>query len=274
MVKKLICLLLLNLFGISQIQAQKIKIAYLTDLHIHSDSTLNEVKKLVNKIDNVDFFLSGGDNVDIDVLNEKSIEKGKSLYKDLKSIFTDSKKLFYPTIGNHDRLPTSLRNSSNVFEVFEENFGNTYYSFVQKNYKFIVLNSVETRNGKYEVGEKQIAWLTEELKNTDKNQALIVLSHVPFLSVYNPVINGNYSDADIVSNQKTVLDLFKNHNLKLVLQGHMHLYEEIKVKNIDFITAGAVSGNWWNGAYFGTEPGYLEIEIDNEDIKWIYKHVK
>ena len=64
--------------------------------------------------------------------------------------------------------------------------------------------------------------------------------------------------------------MFENKNLKLVLQGHMHLYEEIKVKGVQFITAGAVSASWWGGAYHGTEEGFLKIDIDGNDFDWEY----
>src|SRR5690606_16258054 len=114
-------------------------------------------------------------------------------------------------------------------------------------------------------------WLKNELTDTPSDQPLIVISHVPFLSVYYPVLNGKYTAADTFSNQKEVMTQFENHNLKLILQGHMHLYEEIKVKELQYITAGAVSGNWWSGAFHGTEPGYLELQINNQNITWTYK---
>jgi len=56
----------------------------------------------------------------------------------------------------------------------------------------------------------------------------------------------------------------------LVLQGHMHLYEEIKVKGVQFITAGAVSASWWGGVYHGTEEGYLLLHMDGDNFHWEY----
>ncbi|MCD8539677.1 MAG: metallophosphoesterase [Leadbetterella sp.] len=253
---------------------QKFKFAFLTDMHVHSDSTLQIVQRWVEKIDKTDFFLTGGDNVDIDNLSPATLDAGRARYGKLKEIFEKKGKPYYAAIGNHDRLPSKLRDGKNDFEIFEAVFGKTYYAFEHKKWKFVVLNSVETPNGKYEISGKQLAWLEEELQKTPADQPVVVVSHVPFLSVYYPVLEGRYTDADTFVNQKKVFDLFSGHNLKLVLQGHMHLYEEIKVKEVQFITAGAVSGNWWNGAYHGTKPGYLEVELDNHSIKWIYKDVK
>ena len=64
--------------------------------------------------------------------------------------------------------------------------------------------------------------------------------------------------------------MFNEHNLKLVLQGHMHLYEEIKVKGVQFITGGAVSAAWWGGPYYGTEEGYLKVNVKGDNFSWEY----
>ena len=68
-----------------------------------------------------------------------------------------------------------------------------------------------------------------------------------------------------------MLQLFAGHNLKLVLQGHMHLFESIDIPGKKFITAGAVSAAWWGGSYYGTEEGYLQVNIkgDNVDCEYI-----
>lgn len=272
MIRKTLLTVVLIFVGMSMTFSQKF--AFMTDMHVHSDSTLQIVEHWVKNINDVDFFLTGGDNVDIDNLKPETMSHGKERYNKLKEIFVKKEKPFYAAIGNHDRLPAKLRDGNNDFEVFENTFGSPYYAFENGNTKFIVLNSVETPNGKYEIGQKQLTWLQQELDKTPESQTLVVVSHVPFLSVYYPVLEGRYTDADTFTNQKKVFDLFAKHNLKLVLQGHMHLYEEIKVKNVQFITAGAVSGNWWSGDYHGTKPGYLEVEIVNDSIKWTYKDVK
>ena len=68
------------------------------------------------------------------------------------------------------------------------------------------------------------------------------------------------------------MDWAINEALKrgLVAVINMHLYEEIKVKGVQFITAGAVSASWWGGAYHGTEEGYLQVHIDGNEFEWEY----
>ncbi|MBB2949286.1 metallophosphoesterase [Sphingobacterium sp. JUb56] len=263
--------LFLMLFGIKTVQAQDFKFAFLTDMHTHSDSTLGQVAQRLKLLSpQVEFIMSGGDNVDIDNLKNTDLPLGEKRFKLLKDVFEHTKKPYHMAIGNHDRLPRDLRNGKNDFELFERTFGQTYYTFDHKGWKFIVLNSVEVQDNQYIIGEQQFAWLQGIINSTAKEQPIVIVSHVPFLSVYYPVLEGRYTAADTFTNQKQVFDLFKEHNLKLVLQGHMHLYEEIKVKGVQFITAGAVSGNWWQGSFEGTVPGHLEVDVKGQNFSWKY----
>ena len=266
-----LCFLFLTLCSLGRISAQEFKFAFLTDLHVHSDSTLGQVElRLKSLSPQVELLLSGGDNVDIDNLKSADLSAGEQRIKSLKGLFDRTKKPYHMAIGNHDRLPRDLRDGTNDFALFEKAFGQTYYSFDHKGWRFIVLNSVETKDNHYVIGDKQLAWLKDLVEKTGKDQPLVIISHVPFLSVYYPVLEGRYTAADTFTNQKQVFDLFKGHSLKLVLQGHMHLYEEIKVKGVQFITAGAVSGNWWHGAFEGTAPGHLEVDVHGKDFSWSY----
>ena len=53
-----------------------------------------------------------------------------------------------------------------------------------------------------------------------------------------------------------MLELLYDHNLKLVLQGHLHFNEDLFIGDkVHFITAGAVSGLWWSNT-----PGALPEE--------------
>ncbi|MCL7989230.1 metallophosphoesterase [Sphingobacterium sp. lm-10] len=277
MVKSLkwpICLLvtLVGLTFSTAANAQNFKFAFITDLHVHSDSTLNEVQKLLHTLPkDVEFVVSGGDNVDVDNQSAEKLPAVRSRYAKLKAMLSATSRPYYMAIGNHDRLPAKMRDGANDFQLFEEAFGDTYQSFEHKGAKFIVLNSVYTDSSGYIVPEKQKEWLAKVLNSTPRNMPIVVITHVPFLSVYYPVLEGKYTATDTFTNQKEIMDMFTEHNLQLVLQGHMHLYEEIKVKNVDYITAGAVSGNWWHGAFFGTKPGYLILEMKDGKVTWSYQ---
>ena len=65
--------------------------------------------------------------------------------------------------------------------------------------------------------------------------------------------------------------LLKSYDLRLVLQGHQHIHEELLERDHWFVTAGAVCANWWNGPLVDTQEGYIVVHVDTENqITWEY----
>jgi len=248
--------------------------AFFTDLHLNNgnnncfqgfDQAINDAKSK-----NVDFIMTGGDNVDIDGLSNDA-QTAHELYQKYALKIENAGIPFYPTIGNHDRFWGVEKDDPLYNEgLFEKYIHETTYSFNHKGWHFIVLNTAQICGGNYCVDQEQKQWVAADLAKVDKQTPIVVSVHVPFLSVYYPALRGDYTSTDTFSNFKEIWDMFENKNLKLVLQGHMHLYEEIKVKDVQFITAGAVSASWWGGAYHGTEEGYLKVDINGNNFDWEY----
>ena len=72
-------------------------------------------------------------------------------------------------------------------------------------------------------------------------------------------------------NTKEIVDLLTPYNIKLILQGHQHIYEQIQERGLWFVTAGGVSANWWTGPLADTEEGFLLIKVDNtNNFSWEY----
>ncbi len=243
--------------------------AFFTDIHLNKknngcfiafDKAIQNAKR--NK---VDFIVTGGDNLDIDVLGDDAATANE-LFQKFKDVTTKSGIPFYPSIGNHDRF-WGVSKSDPLYNegLFEKYLGETYYSFDHKGWHFIILNTSNSV-----IDDEQKKWLEADLQSIDSKTPIVVSVHVPFLSVYYPTLKGKYTDTDTFSNFKEIWDTFEGKNLKLVLQGHMHLYEEIKVKNVQFITAGAVSASWWSGTYHGTEEGFLKVNVNGNDFNWEY----
>ena len=247
----------------------KFSFAFFTDIHLSKgdNNCFNGLEKAISsvKTQHADFILTGGDNVDIDVLG-KDASTAHWLYNAYAELIAKSGIDYYSTIGNHDRF-YGCDKSDPLFErgLFETYLNKSYYSFDHKGWHFIVLNTSNSI-----VDEEQKQWLAANLANIASETPIIISTHVPFLSVYYPALQGKYTDTDTFKNFKEIWDMFEEKNLKLVLQGHMHLYEEIKVKGVQFITAGAVSASWWGGEYHGTEEGYLRVNIDGGDFDWEY----
>jgi hypothetical protein len=79
------------------------------------------------------------------------------------------------------------------------------------------------------------------------------------------------SESSVITNALEVMNKFVNHNLKIVLQGHLHIVEEIRYWDTSFITGGAVSGAWWKGAKDGFPEGFIVVDVTGDDFDWRYE---
>ncbi len=253
--------------------------AFLTDVHMNNnnlDVSSEGLKTALEhaKSKDIDFVIFGGDLADLDHLKSEDYSQADSLMSRFKSIVDESGVKAYFTIGNHDRYYTfNNEPDTSGFKLFEKHFGNTYYSFDHEGVHFVILNSVQiddaTRN--YSVGPEQVEWLKADLSAISPETPLVVATHVPFQSLYYPAVEGVVKDVDMFSNFKEVWDILSTRNLKIILQGHQHLHEELRVNNTHFVTGGAVCASWWNGPLLDTEEGYMLVKVDTDgDMTWNY----
>ena len=129
----------------------------------------------------------------------------------------------------------------------------------------------ETVKRKYKgyVDSAEIQWIRQELAATDHKMPIIIVLHIPLITTITMFEQGaltSNAEGLVVNNSKEVLDLFQDYNLKLVLQGHLHIYEDIMVHNIRFITGGAISGWKWHGPNKGTKEGFVMVKVSGSDL--------
>lgn len=272
----LILAILLNALFINFTSAQNFSFVFLTDIHLRPDSVAGPAfDKVVQKVRtlNPDFVLSGGDQV-YDVM------RGNKAHADsLFSFYAEQSKRFgkpvYNTVGNHelfaiyDVSPEDSSHPDYKDGMFKRYFGKTYYSFHHKGWQFIVLNVLDVENYKYigRVDEAQLAWLKEELSRIPRETPIVLTVHIPLVSAYTdiyPPANG-FPKGPAVSNRNAVLDAFKEHNLKFVLQGHLHWFEDLNIEGkTRFITGGAVAGRpSWKGNRHGPR-GFLKFNVKGD----------
>lgn len=257
--------------------ATKLTFAYLTDVHLNKDNSGNGNeglrKALKAAADNgAEFLLFGGDNADTDALGDAETT-ADTLHARFTRLVEETGLPAYYTIGNHDRYyrfegqPDTLG-----FRMFEKHYGPSHRSFTRKGVHFVILNSLYPEdNGGYNVGNKQLEWLKADLDSVGKQTPVIVSTHVPMLSLYYPVVEGSMKTLDMINDTKDVVDVLKDHNTQLVLQGHQHIYEQIQERDLWFVTAGAVSAYWWKGPFLTTEEGLLLVKVDeNNRVSWEY----
>ena len=79
------------------------------------------------------------------------------------------------------------------------------------------------------------------------------------------------SESSVITNALDVMQILQGYNLRLVLQGHLHIVEEIRYQNTSFITGGAVSGAWWKGSRDSFPEGFIVVDIKGNDFTWQYE---
>ncbi len=257
--------------------------AFLTDIHVEYGKNADKgFQQAIDKVNQLapDFVITGGDLV-ADALGA-SEEKALELY----DLYLEKEKGFkmpvYNTQGNHEEFGVYEKSGVSVDhelygdKMFESKIGERFYKFDHKGWRFYILDSVEDTEERQYIGyidSMQIQWLIRELAQTDHKTPLVIVTHIPLLTPFAQINGGSMASNTrglVVENSKEVLDLFVAHNLKLVLQGHLHRLEDTFVNNIHFITGGAVSAAWWTGPIGRMEEGFLLLKVHGEDINWEY----
>ncbi len=266
-------------------QTEEFTFVFATDIHIqkerNGDKGFKKAIEEINKL-NPDFVVTGGDLV-MDALGV-SYNRADSLFNLYMETCKELNMPIYNTIGNHDILgwyeKSNIAKTHPEFgkKMFQNRIGKTYYSFVHKGVKFIILDSIEEvpeGNGYFGfINNEQLEWLKTEIAGTDKAMPIIISTHIPLYTMYSQMAIGSMAANDrglVVENSKSVLDLLKDHNLKLILQGHLHAYENLNLMDrFNIITGGAVCGRWWLGPNEGMEEGFLLVKVKKDKIEAEY----
>lgn len=276
--------LLFNLQVVGQenndgIVSQEFEFAFMTDIHIKPEMNAPEgFQMAIDKANelNPDFVLTGGDLV-YDVMRGNQ-ERGDTLF----SLYTEMIKGFnmpvYHCVGNHDLFgiyeesPEDSNHPDYKYGMFERYLGKTYYSFDHKGWHFIVLNSLDVTPNKRYTGifhKEEMEWLKENIAKVDKSTPIVITTHLPMISNYAQV-NGSEGRRN-VSNAHEVFNLLENHNLKLILQGHIHWKEYGFINDrFHYITGGSIAGNGWKGRRHNTREGFMMIKVKGDGFTWEY----
>ena len=259
------------------------RFVFMTDIHIQPEK--EAVKGFTAAIDRVnelepDFVITGGDLI-MDAL-AVSYGRADTLYGLFHEVIGGLKMPVYHTMGNHEIMGWSDKSTVDEAhpefgkKIFKNRIGEPYYSFNYGGWHFLVLDSVEEGDSttyKGGVDAVQMDWIRGDLSGVGPETPIIVSVHIPFFSMETQIFRGVMEPNPVwavINNANEVLELFKDHNLKLVLQGHQHILEAIYVRDTWFITGGAVSGAWWSGRYDKTEEGFLLISVEGDNFEWEY----
>ena len=256
---------------------------FMTDIHLQPElNALAGFKQAIDSVNriNPDFVITGGDMI-MDALGQ-SFGRADSLYNLYDSMLQFFHMPVYNTIGNHEIFGIYDKSGvdSSHFEygekMYEKRLGRRHYSFDHQGWHFMILDGIEDTGENGYIGmidSIQMEWIREDLTAVDPETPVVVSVHIPFLTVITQRVKGALEPngkGTVINNAREVMELFSRHDLKLVLQGHLHFLEDIYVDGTHFLTGGAVSARWWGGAYRGMEEGFVIVHVKGTEFTWEY----
>ncbi len=188
------------------------------------------------------------------------------------------------TCGNHDIFGWNRKDSKTTGAEADwgkryacELFGipKTYHSCDRGGWRIIVLDSTQPSGGGYVAycDAEQLEWLEKTLAATPKTTPIVVVSHIPILSLCALTYWGPRKPETIGTDTAIpagemhtdgvmLHDLFRKHGgVKLCLSGHVHLFDRCTLDGITYICDGAVCGSWWKGDCQGVPAGYGVVDF-------------
>lgn len=251
---------------------------FFTDPHVQPEQGAVEGVKMafakVNALEQKpEFVITGGDLI-MDAL-EVGIDRVETQWKLWDECLKTLEAPSYHTVGNHDVAGWSPKamikpgESAYGKAVFADRYGQgkTYRSFDHGGWHFIILDSIGLDKASNDymgwIDDDQLAWLQADLEKTGKQTPIILVTHIPFYSVWHQVILGpkvNIGGKALVNNVHEFRKILGQYNLKLVLSGHGHISERIQFDQVVYLQGGAVCGMWWKGPVHGNPEGFLQVE--------------
>jgi hypothetical protein len=267
---------------------ERFRFVFMTDIHL--ESTASVVKGFESAIAQVNglkpapaFVVTGGDLI-ADALSQKKA-RADSLY----DLYAKESGLFkmpvHNSIGNHEYFGVFKESGVSTSDpefgeaMFQKRLGGGHASssFDHGRWHFILLDGISPtpdRNYIGKVDSSEIAWLKDDLSRTDTTRNIAVVTHIPLVTVSTQFREGTMKPNQpwlVVTNGDSVLHMLSKRRLKLILQGHLHILEEIHWRDTLILTGGAVSGAWWTGPFEGFDPGFVVLDVDGDNVRWRFE---
>lgn len=266
-----------------------LRVAHISDVHIDLDKKSNELfsralRNLQTHAPTFDFVLNTGDCV-MDAMFQ-SLEDAQARFDVYERMMSSLTLPVYHAIGNHDvwgwGLPKDQIEALQSDPLYgkglpQQRLGMParYYTFEKAGWQFIVLDSTHLADQSFfqpytgKLDEEQFAWLEQTLNNIPADRPVCVASHIPLFGANGLLDGDNEASGDwVLPGAWTHIDarrlwkLFWQHrNVKICLSGHSHQIEDLKYHGINYLNDGAISGDWWNGAYMDSPPGYMSLNL-------------
>jgi len=273
------------LAGASRLEAQRIPkidpsrdfdFVFFTDTHLEPElGAADGCARCFSQINEAhpEFCIAGGDQV-FDVC-EQDLTRARSLFTLYRKTEAELACKVHHTIGNHDVIGINQKSPIEPGDVeygkklYQDNFGKLYYSFDHKGWHFVVLDSIGIEYYKIlnpHFDGEQLRWLESDLAAVGTTRPVIVVTHVPIASILGS-LSSEGGRGPIVANAYSVHSILARHNVKLVLQGHLHVWEKSQYRGVDYLIGGAVCGFWWKGKMEdGSSEGYTLCQVRGDQV--------
>lgn len=265
--------------GASPRRSRVLRIAHLTDIHVQPERGAPDglaacLRHAQSLEDPPNFILNGGDAI-MDALGADR-ERVRTQWQSWNSVLRNELSLpIEHCIGNHDvwgAAPDGDPHYGKSWALEEMGLERAYRSFDRAGWHFIVLDSTHpSGEGWYtaRLDDEQYDWLAADLDAADPSTPVMVISHIPILTVTSFLIDDQADSGDwhvpgswMHIDARKLVELFIHHpNVRLCASGHMHMVDQLEYRGVHFICNGAVSGAWWDGDYFGNRAGYALVDL-------------
>lgn len=185
---------------------------------------------------------------------------------------------FYSVLGNHDLRSMNSRKELEKIMKYE----NATFSVDLCGYHFIILSTdiredfMKKDGGIFKaqcMNKEEIEWLKKDLE--ENNLPCIIFTH---FGLAEDKQIGNYwfekiPEKGLMSNRKEVKDIIKkDKNIIAIFSGHQHWTKQIQEDDKMYYLLGSLTENInMDGIPDGV---YLEVELEDKDVKIIEKHIK
>lgn len=231
--KKWMFFILLLLFFIFPIDSFcQFSFVQITDTHIGSDQSLDNLKTVIEDIKLIypkpSFVIHTGDITELGFMEEFAQYK--------QAIDTTGIK-FYHVMGNHD-----VRWANNGFKNYTSVFGDAWQSFDFGDFHFILLNSSMLLEHYGHFSLAQLNWLKSDLAKIGTEKPIIIAAHHPLMS-----------SQRYVDNEYEFMKIIRNYNVTLYLCGHVHRNEHYRLNGVDFLMTKAVKSKTFGYRIFNVD---------------------
>lgn len=182
---------------------------------------------------------------------------GASEYNETRAALNNLKIPYHMVIGDHDIV-------GNGYEIWEEFFGPTYYSWDYGNGHFIALNDVVNKDG---FSEEQLAWLERDLSRTAKEIKIVFLHRPPKCPLAEPGDLG-FTGSRSQERIEQFFSLAKKYGVDKIYAGHFHNLLNYSVGGIPITVTGGAGGPLYRIPLLGENRyHFLEVEIQGSNIR-------